>query len=60
LPVVIERLNLFLWGRGNFSRTGNAGRRNLRAGQVISWTGTRFHDQGLHQLMGTIRYPKAA
>ncbi len=35
-------------------------RRNLRAGQVDRWTPAWFHDQGLHQLMGTIRYPKAA
>jgi hypothetical protein len=34
--------------------------RNLRAGQANAWTSTWFHDQGLHQLMGTIRYPKAA
>ena len=34
--------------------------RNLRAGQTNHWTATWFHDQGLHQLMGTIRYPKAA
>jgi RNA-directed DNA polymerase len=34
--------------------------RNLRAGQATRWTRTWFHDQGLHQLMGTIRYPKAA
>jgi len=34
--------------------------RNLRAGQVKLWTRIWFHDQGLHQLMGTIRYPKAA
>ena len=34
--------------------------RNLRAGQANRWTPTWFHDQGLHQLMGTIRYPKAA
>jgi RNA-directed DNA polymerase len=34
--------------------------RNLRAGQVNRWTPGWFHDQGLHQLMGTIRYPKAA
>ena len=34
--------------------------RNLRPGQVKLWTRTWFHDQGLHQLMGTIRYPKAA
>ena len=34
--------------------------RNLRAGQADKWTRTWFHDQGLHQLMGTIRYPKAA
>jgi RNA-directed DNA polymerase len=34
--------------------------RNLRAGQADQWTPSWFHDQGLHQLMGTIRYPKAA
>ena len=34
--------------------------RNLRAGQADQWTPTWFHDQGLHQLMGTVRYPKAA
>jgi RNA-directed DNA polymerase len=34
--------------------------RNLRTGQAAKWTRIWFHDQGLHQLMGTIRYPKAA
>jgi hypothetical protein len=34
--------------------------RNLRAGQADRWIRTWFHDQGLHKLMGTIRYPKAA
>jgi RNA-directed DNA polymerase len=34
--------------------------RNLRAGQAGRWTPAWFHDQGLHQLLGTIRYPKAA
>jgi RNA-directed DNA polymerase len=34
--------------------------RNLRAGQVDRWTPAWFHDQGLHKLLGTIRYPKAA
>ena len=34
--------------------------RNLRAGQAAHWTEAWLHDQGLHQLMGTIRYPKAA
>jgi RNA-directed DNA polymerase len=34
--------------------------RNLHAGQAERWTPAWFHDQGLHQLMGTIRYPKAA
>ena len=34
--------------------------RNLHAGQASKWTEAWFHDQGLHQLMGTIRYPKAA
>jgi RNA-directed DNA polymerase len=82
LKVVIERLNLFLRGWGNYFRTGNAAGtfvdmdryvawrlkrllikkrgRNLHAGQADRWHRTWFHDQGLHQLMGTIRYPKAA
>jgi RNA-directed DNA polymerase len=34
--------------------------RNLRAGQANRWTRAWLHDQGLYQLMGTIRYPKAA
>ena len=34
--------------------------RNLRAGQVDKWTSAWFHDQGLHQLTGTICYPRAA
>lgn len=34
--------------------------RNLRAGQAARWTPAWFHDQGLYQLSGTIRYPKAA
>jgi RNA-directed DNA polymerase len=34
--------------------------RNLRAGQAATWSRTWFHDQGLYQLMGTTRYPKAA
>jgi len=34
--------------------------RNLRAGQAERWTPAWFHDQGLHRLGGTIRYPKAA
>jgi len=34
--------------------------RNLRPGQLDTWTSTWFHDRGLYKLMGTIRYPKAA
>jgi RNA-directed DNA polymerase len=34
--------------------------RNLHAGQADRWTPAWFHDQGLHRLGGTIRYPKAA
>ncbi len=82
LEVVIERLNLFLRGWGNYFRTGNASDkfrqldrhaawrlkrllikkrgRNLRVGQAKRWTEAWFHDQGLHKLLGTVRYPKAA
>jgi RNA-directed DNA polymerase len=82
LSDVIEALNLFLRGWGNYFRTGNAAEkfvsldrhvawrlkrllikkrgRNLRAGQAGRWTRAWFYDQGLYQLMGTIRYPKAA
>ncbi len=82
LRAVIERLNLFLRGWGNYFRTGNAAHkfrqldrhvswrlhrllvkkrgRNLRAGQADRWTEAWFHDQGLHKLLGTVRYPKAA
>jgi RNA-directed DNA polymerase len=82
LEDVIDALNLFLRGWGNYFRTGNAADRfvsmdrhvvwrlkrllinkrgrNLRAGQADRWTPGWFHDQGLHQLMGTIRYPRAA
>jgi RNA-directed DNA polymerase len=34
--------------------------RNLRPGQALQWNRAWFHEQGLHKLMGTIRYPKAA
>jgi RNA-directed DNA polymerase len=82
LKVLIERLNSFLRGWGNYFRTGNASDkfrqldrhvswrlkrllikkrgRNLRAGQAGRWTEAWFHDQGLHKLLGTIRYPKVA
>ncbi len=82
LKPLMERLNLFLRGWGNYFRTGNSANkfvtmdryvawrlkrllikkrgRNLRAGQANRWTPGWFRDQGLHQLMGTIRYPKAA
>ena len=82
LDAVIDRLNLFLRGWGNYFRTGNANDqfvsldrytawrlrrllikkrgRNLRPGQADRWRYKWFHDQGLHKLMGTIRYPKAA
>ena len=34
--------------------------RNLRAGQADQWTEEWMHGLGLHKLLGTIRYPKAA
>ena len=32
--------------------------RTLPAGQADRWTSAWFHDQGLHKLIGTIRYPR--
>jgi RNA-directed DNA polymerase len=32
--------------------------RNLRVGQARAWTKDWFWDQGLHRMLGTIRYPK--
>ena len=82
LQDVIDGLNLFLRGWGNYFRTGNAADKFVQldrlrrvAAQTLADqeagpqpTGRTggpldpawFHDQGLHQLMGTIRYPKAA
>jgi RNA-directed DNA polymerase len=34
--------------------------RNLRAGQAARWTESWLYDQGLHKLLGTVRYPKTA
>lgn len=34
--------------------------RNLRAGQVKSWTEDFFQSHGLHRLRGTVRYPGAS
>lgn len=34
--------------------------RNLRAGRADQWIPAWFNDQGLQQLMGIVRYPKAA
>ena len=34
--------------------------RNLRSGQASVWTREWFQQQGLHRLVGTIRYPKTA
>ncbi len=34
--------------------------RNLHAGQAQQWTQDWFNGHGLHQLRGTVRYPKAA
>lgn len=45
---VEKRLRNFLMGRHG---------RNLRAGQSTRWTGDWFKTLGLHQLLGTVRYP---
>jgi RNA-directed DNA polymerase len=34
--------------------------RNLRAGQIDTWTEPWSNTHGLHRLRGTIQYPKAA
>ncbi len=52
-------LDNYVWWRLNRLLIKKRGR-NLRANQVKKWTGEWFKNQGLHELMGTIRYPKAA
>jgi RNA-directed DNA polymerase len=54
--VQIDRYVLWRLKRLQIKKRG----RNLRAGQVDQWTPQWFHEHGLHQLSGTIRYPKAA
>jgi RNA-directed DNA polymerase len=52
-------LDRYLWWR-LFRLMCKKRGRNLHAGQADRWTSAWFHDQGLHKLMGTVRYPKAA
>jgi RNA-directed DNA polymerase len=52
----IDRYVAWRLKRLMFKRHG----RNLRAGQAARWTEQWFGELGLHQLMGTIRYPGTA
>jgi RNA-directed DNA polymerase len=54
-----KALDRYVWRRLRSLLIKKRGR-NLRVAQVQTWTRPWFHDQGLHQLMGTVRYPKAA
>jgi RNA-directed DNA polymerase len=55
----LRRLDRYVWWRLKRLLIKRRGR-NLGAGQAGRWTESWFHDQGLHKLLGTIRYPKAA
>ena len=57
--IKFKALDRYVWWRLTRLLIKKRGR-NLRAGQLSHWTRAWFHDQGLHKLMGTIRYPKAA
>lgn len=54
-----RQLDRYVWWRLQRLLIKRRGR-NLRPGQVAHWTEAWFHDQGLYQLLGTIRYPKTA
>jgi len=54
-----NQIDTYVWRRLLSLMVKKRGR-NLRAGQVQSWTRDWFRDQGLYRLRGTVRYPKAA
>jgi RNA-directed DNA polymerase len=53
------QIDAYVWGRLVRLLVKRKGR-NLRPGQVERWTRQWFVGLGLHQLMGTIRYPGTA
>jgi len=54
-----NQLDSYVWRRLLRLRLVRKGR-NLRPDEVTRWTRESFWNLGLHRLMGTIRYPKAA
>lgn len=54
-----NRIDSYVWRRLRSFMVKRKGR-NLRAGDVLRWTGDFFHRHGLHRLRGTIKYPEAA
>jgi RNA-directed DNA polymerase len=54
-----NQLDTYVWQRLLRLRLARKGR-NLRPGEVQRWTRESFWNLGLHQLLGTVRYPEAA
>lgn len=54
-----NRLDTYVWNRLRRFLVKRKGR-NLRAGEVESWSRDFFIGHGLHQFRGTVRYPEAA
>jgi len=54
-----NQLDTYVWQRLLRLRLARKGR-NVRPGEVKGWTRESFWNLGLHQLMGTVRYPEAA
>ena len=54
-----NQLDTYVWQRLLRLRLARKGR-NLQPGEVKRWTRESFRNLGLHQLMGTVRYPETA
>ena len=54
-----NQLDTYVWKRLRDLRMKRKGR-NLRPGEVSSWTRQSFWNLGLHRLKGTVRYPETA
>ena len=54
-----NQVDSYAWQRLRRLRIQRKGRQ-LRAGEMETWTRDYFHQLGLHRLRGTVRYPEAA